>query len=184
MQKMIVPHANRFNCCMFHPKSHPQFCNFKKLSILLVFPQVEYLFLLNELYFKWEQFARFTWIQLSPRTNNWCFHYLFFLVHLHIFSHFSFPHIEIITFVISLLFSFPDINRNHHNWLQLEKKVLDHDFPTKSGILTLYFRVQFFMESINQLRDSITIELFYLQAKESVFKVSAVQIFKLEDWTS
>ncbi|XP_030829101.1 FERM domain-containing protein 4A isoform X3 [Strongylocentrotus purpuratus] len=59
---------------------------------------------------------------------------------------------------------------NHHNWLQLEKKVLDHDFPTKSGILTLYFRVQFFMESINQLRDSITIELFYLQAKESVFK--------------
>ncbi|XP_041460049.1 FERM domain-containing protein 4A-like isoform X5 [Lytechinus variegatus] len=59
---------------------------------------------------------------------------------------------------------------NHFNWLQLEKRVLDHDFPSKSGILTLYFRVQFFMESINQLRDSITIELFYLQAKESVFK--------------
>ncbi|XP_071498106.1 uncharacterized protein [Diadema antillarum] len=59
---------------------------------------------------------------------------------------------------------------NHFNWLQLDKKVLDHDLRAKSGILTLYFRVQFFTESINQLRDSITIELFYLQAKESVFK--------------
>ena len=67
-------------------------------------------------------------------------------------------------------------NRNHYNWLQMEKKVLDHDFPSKSGILTLYFRVQFFTESINQLRDSITIELFYLQAKESVFKVSFLNL--------
>ncbi|XP_072026640.1 LOW QUALITY PROTEIN: uncharacterized protein [Amphiura filiformis] len=58
----------------------------------------------------------------------------------------------------------------HYNWLQLDRKVLDHEFPRKTGTLSLYFRVQFFIESISHLRDSITIELFYLQAKAALFK--------------
>ncbi|PIK45283.1 putative FERM domain-containing protein 4A isoform X2 [Apostichopus japonicus] len=61
---------------------------------------------------------------------------------------------------------------NHYNWLQRDKNVLDHELPRppQGEPLTLYFRVQYFSESIAKLRDSITIELFYLQAKESVFK--------------
>lgn len=61
---------------------------------------------------------------------------------------------------------------NHYNWLQRDKNVLDHELPRPppGELLTLYFRVQFFSESIAKLRDSITIELFYLQAKESVYE--------------
>jgi len=58
----------------------------------------------------------------------------------------------------------------HYNWLQHDRKVVEHEFPKRSGILVLYFKVRFFVESITILRDSVTVELFYLQAKQSVYK--------------
>jgi len=58
----------------------------------------------------------------------------------------------------------------HHHWLALDRKVLEHEFPKKSGPLVLYFAVRFFIESIAYLRDNSTVELFYLQAKQYVFK--------------
>ncbi|XP_038066838.1 FERM domain-containing protein 4A-like isoform X3 [Patiria miniata] len=71
----------------------------------------------------------------------------------------------------------------HYNWLQLDRKVLDHEFLQRTGTLILYFQVQFFCESIAHLRDSITIELFYLQAKASIYKgdieVDSETVFEL-----
>jgi hypothetical protein len=32
----------------------------------------------------------------------------------------------------------------HSHWLQLDRKVLEHDFPKKSGALVLHFAVRFF----------------------------------------
>ncbi|ESO99363.1 hypothetical protein LOTGIDRAFT_113425 [Lottia gigantea] len=58
----------------------------------------------------------------------------------------------------------------HYNWLSLEKRVLDHDFPKKSGILVLHFSIRFYIETIGLLRDTPTIELFYLNARQAVFK--------------
>ncbi|XP_045166561.2 FERM domain-containing protein 4A-like isoform X3 [Mercenaria mercenaria] len=59
----------------------------------------------------------------------------------------------------------------HYNWLHQEKKVLEHDLPRKQGSnLVISFLVRFYMESITQLRDTSTVELFYLNAKQSVFK--------------
>ncbi|XP_065845186.1 FERM domain-containing protein 4A-like [Oscarella lobularis] len=57
------------------------------------------------------------------------------------------------------------------NWLQNEKPVLDQDIPPV-GMLKLYFTVKHFVERVDLLRDPITVELFYLQAKQSVFKGS------------
>lgn len=59
---------------------------------------------------------------------------------------------------------------NHRNWLQLDKKVLDHDLPKKNNLLVLYFRVKFYLESIALTKDKTAAELFYLQAKLSVFQ--------------
>ncbi|XP_013384701.1 FERM domain-containing protein 4A isoform X7 [Lingula anatina] len=61
---------------------------------------------------------------------------------------------------------------NHFTWLQLDRKVLEHDFPKKqsTGTLILYFSVRFYIESIAYLRDKVTVELFYLQAKQAIFK--------------
>ncbi|GFV10743.1 FERM domain-containing protein 4A [Trichonephila clavipes] len=68
-----------------------------------------------------------------------------------------------------------------HSWLQLDKRVLEHDFPKKStsqgSTLILYFRIKYFVESITQLRDSATIEAFYLQTKSLIAKETG----KLED---
>ncbi|GIY15415.1 hypothetical protein CDAR_8672 [Caerostris darwini] len=62
----------------------------------------------------------------------------------------------------------------HHSWLQLDKRVLEHDFPKKytsqGATLVLYFRIKYFVESITQLRDSATIEAFYLQTKSLINK--------------
>ncbi|XP_064606112.1 LOW QUALITY PROTEIN: FERM domain-containing protein 4B-like [Liolophura sinensis] len=62
------------------------------------------------------------------------------------------------------------IDTGHYNWLDLDKRVLEHEFPSKVGLLTLYFAVRFYVESINQLRDSSTIEAFYLNARHLVYK--------------
>ncbi|CAH2312927.1 FERM domain-containing 4B isoform X2 [Pelobates cultripes] len=68
-------------------------------------------------------------------------------------------------------------------WLQLDQRVLDHDFPSKSGPLTLYFVVRFYIESITFLKENITVELFFLNAKACVFKgqiaVDSETVFKL-----
>ena len=60
---------------------------------------------------------------------------------------------------------------NHRNWLQLDKKVLDHDLTkTKNNLLVLFFRVKFYLESIALTKDKTAVELFYQQAKLAVFQ--------------
>ncbi|KAL4226375.1 FERM domain-containing protein 4B [Mactra antiquata] len=60
-----------------------------------------------------------------------------------------------------------------YNWLQSDKKLLNHDLPRKQGSnLIIAFLVRFYVESITQLRDTSTVELFYLNAKQSVLKIS------------
>ncbi|XP_018108207.1 FERM domain-containing protein 4A isoform X2 [Xenopus laevis] len=58
----------------------------------------------------------------------------------------------------------------HLNWLQLDRRVLEHDFPKKSGPIVLYFCVRFYIESISYLKDNATIELFFLNAKSCIYK--------------
>ncbi|XP_029658567.1 uncharacterized protein LOC115232686 isoform X2 [Octopus sinensis] len=54
-------------------------------------------------------------------------------------------------------------------WLHLDKKVLDHDFSRRS-LLLLYLGIKFYVESIAHLRDKPAIELFYLNAKQAIYK--------------
>lgn len=60
----------------------------------------------------------------------------------------------------------------HYSWLHLEKRVLEHELPKKSHHepVVFYFLVKYFVESITLLRDTTTVEAFYLQAKSLVFK--------------
>ncbi|XP_029843527.3 FERM domain-containing protein 4A isoform X2 [Ixodes scapularis] len=62
----------------------------------------------------------------------------------------------------------------HYHWLQLDKRVLEHDLPKKSsqGVLVLYFLVKYYVESISLLKDSATVEAFYLQCKSLIAKGS------------
>ncbi|CAN7989550.1 unnamed protein product [Ixodes hexagonus] len=62
----------------------------------------------------------------------------------------------------------------HYHWLQLDKRVLEHDLPKKSsqGVLVLYFLVKYYVESISLLKDSATVEAFYLQCKSLIAKAS------------
>ncbi|KAI4878233.1 hypothetical protein NFI96_016272 [Prochilodus magdalenae] len=55
------------------------------------------------------------------------------------------------------------------NWLQLNRRVLEHDFAKKAGPLELKFQVRFYIESITFLKDTTTVELFYRNAKSSVY---------------
>ena len=48
--------------------------------------------------------------------------------------------------------------------------MLDHDLPKKSSLLVLFFRVKFYLESIALTKDKTAVELFYMQAKLSVFQ--------------
>ncbi|KAI0231688.1 FERM domain-containing protein 4B [Lamellibrachia satsuma] len=65
--------------------------------------------------------------------------------------------------------SFKD-DTGHHHWLQQDRRVLEHDFPRKNGPLVLYFAVRFFIETIAYLRDNPTIELFFLQSKQAIYR--------------
>ncbi|XP_072419155.1 FERM domain-containing protein 4A isoform X3 [Chiloscyllium punctatum] len=71
----------------------------------------------------------------------------------------------------------------HFSWLQLDRRVLEHDFPKKSGPVVLYFCVKFYIESIAYLKDNATIELFFLNAKSCIYKelieVDTEAIFEL-----
>ncbi|XP_078728408.1 uncharacterized protein LOC144944268 isoform X3 [Lampetra fluviatilis] len=59
----------------------------------------------------------------------------------------------------------------HHNWLHMDRRVLDHDFPKQPpGPLLLSFAVRFYIEDIAFLKDSTTVELFYLNAQALVHK--------------
>ncbi|XP_076330825.1 uncharacterized protein LOC143236454 isoform X3 [Tachypleus tridentatus] len=61
---------------------------------------------------------------------------------------------------------------DHYSWLSLDRRVFEHEFPKRSslGPIILYFLVKYFVESITLLRDTSTVETFYLQAKSLVFK--------------
>lgn len=58
----------------------------------------------------------------------------------------------------------------HYTWLQLDRKVLDHDLPRKPATLAVHFLVKFFIESMAHLVENKTIELFYLQARSLIFR--------------
>ncbi|MEE6502516.1 hypothetical protein FKM82_004541 [Ascaphus truei] len=78
--------------------------------------------------------------------------------------------------------SFVD-DTGQYTWLQLDLRVLDHDLPKKSGPVTLYFVVRFYIESISFLKENTTVELFFLNAKACVFKgqieVDSGTVFRL-----
>eukprot|EP00062_Callorhinchus_milii_P010423 gi/632955299/ref/XP_007893399.1/ PREDICTED: FERM domain-containing protein 4B isoform X1 [Callorhinchus milii] len=69
------------------------------------------------------------------------------------------------------------------NWLQLDRRVLDHDLPKKAGPVTLFFSVKFYIESISFLKDITTVELFFLNTKSAISKgdieVSSETVFEL-----
>ncbi|XP_055016836.1 FERM domain-containing protein 4B [Boleophthalmus pectinirostris] len=69
------------------------------------------------------------------------------------------------------------------NWLQLDRKVLDHAFSKTSGNLELKFLVRFYIERITYLKENNTVELFFLNAKSLVYnetiEVESENVFKL-----
>ncbi|XP_058855771.1 FERM domain-containing protein 4B-like isoform X1 [Acipenser ruthenus] len=73
------------------------------------------------------------------------------------------------------------------SWLQLDRKVLEHDFSKKPGPVVLNFLVRFYIESISFLKDNTTVELFFLNAKASIYKedieVESETVFKLAAYT-
>ncbi|MBN3321165.1 FRM4A protein, partial [Atractosteus spatula] len=76
--------------------------------------------------------------------------------------------------------------RGHFSWLQLDRRVLEHEFPKKSGPVVLYFCVRFYIESISYLKDNATIELFFLNAKSCIYKelieVDSEVVFELASY--
>uniref|UniRef100_A0A8C5H1P7 FERM domain-containing protein n=1 Tax=Gouania willdenowi TaxID=441366 RepID=A0A8C5H1P7_GOUWI len=74
----------------------------------------------------------------------------------------------------------------HFSWLQLDRRVLEHEFPKKSGPIVLYFCVRFYIESISYLKDNATIELFFLNAKSIIYKelieVDSEVVFELASY--
>uniref|UniRef100_A0A8C4NG24 FERM domain containing 4A n=1 Tax=Eptatretus burgeri TaxID=7764 RepID=A0A8C4NG24_EPTBU len=54
------------------------------------------------------------------------------------------------------------------NWLHLDKRVLEHDLPKTPTLLLLHFAVHFHIESVAFLKDSTTVELFYLNARARI----------------
>ncbi|KAJ0069719.1 hypothetical protein NL108_012353 [Boleophthalmus pectinirostris] len=74
----------------------------------------------------------------------------------------------------------------HFSWLQLDRRVLEHEFPKKSGPIVLYFCVRFYIESISYLKDNATIELFFLNAKNIIYKelieVESEVVFELASY--
>ncbi|XP_016146486.1 FERM domain-containing protein 4B-like [Sinocyclocheilus grahami] len=82
--------------------------------------------------------------------------------------------------------SFMD-EKGQKNWLQLDRRVLDHDFSKKTGPLELKFQVRFYIESVAYLKDATTVELFFRNAKISVYneniEVESEIVFKLAAYT-
>ncbi|XP_034028800.1 FERM domain-containing protein 4B [Thalassophryne amazonica] len=78
--------------------------------------------------------------------------------------------------------SFVDDN-GQCKWLQMDRRVLEHNFSKKHGPIALNFLVRFYVENITQLKDIITVELFFLNAKSAVYsgviEVESDNVFKL-----
>ncbi|KAJ8245464.1 hypothetical protein GJAV_G00271030 [Gymnothorax javanicus] len=74
----------------------------------------------------------------------------------------------------------------HFSWLQLDRRVLEHEFPKRSGPVVLFFCVRFYIESISYLKDNATIELFFLNAKSCIYKelieVDSEVVFELASY--
>ncbi|XP_058499176.1 FERM domain-containing protein 4B isoform X2 [Solea solea] len=74
-------------------------------------------------------------------------------------------------------------DNGQRKWLQMDRRVLDHDFSKKSTPIALVFLVRFYVENITQLKDIITVELFFLNAKAAVYngiiEVESENVFKL-----
>ena len=72
-----------------------------------------------------------------------------------------------------------------YSWLNLDKRVLEHEYAKKHAHekLILHFLVKYFVDSISQLNDRTSVELFYLQAKalvaNEVIQVDADTFFRL-----
>ncbi|XP_008318724.1 FERM domain-containing protein 4B isoform X3 [Cynoglossus semilaevis] len=70
-----------------------------------------------------------------------------------------------------------------NNWLQLDRKVLDHDISKTSGPLEIKFLVRFYIEKITYLKENTTVGLFFLNAKYLVFnetiEVESENVFRL-----
>ncbi|XP_043080801.1 FERM domain-containing protein 4B isoform X3 [Puntigrus tetrazona] len=68
-------------------------------------------------------------------------------------------------------------------WLQLDRRVLEHDFSKKSGPVALQFLVRFYIESISLLKEHTTVELFFLNAKSAIYngdiELESELVFKL-----
>ncbi|XP_035016237.1 FERM domain-containing protein 4B isoform X3 [Hippoglossus stenolepis] len=78
--------------------------------------------------------------------------------------------------------AFSDDN-GQRKWLQMDRRVHEHDFSKKPGPITLNFLVRFYVENITLLKDIITVELFFLNAKSAVYngiiEVESENVFKL-----
>ncbi|XP_035501284.1 FERM domain-containing protein 4B isoform X2 [Scophthalmus maximus] len=74
-------------------------------------------------------------------------------------------------------------DNGQRKWLQMDRRVLEHDFSKKPGSIALNFLVRFYVESITQLKDIITVELFFLNAKSAVcsgiIEVESENVFRL-----
>uniref|UniRef100_A0A7N6BGN5 FERM domain-containing protein n=1 Tax=Anabas testudineus TaxID=64144 RepID=A0A7N6BGN5_ANATE len=74
-------------------------------------------------------------------------------------------------------------DNGQRKWLQMDRRVLEHDFSKKSGPIALSFLVRFYVDNITQLKDIITVELFFLNAKSAVYngviEVESENVFKL-----
>ncbi|XP_072553260.1 FERM domain-containing protein 4B isoform X2 [Salminus brasiliensis] len=79
-------------------------------------------------------------------------------------------------------FTFTD-ETGHCKWLQLDRRVLEHDFSKKSGPIALNFLVRFYIENISLLKEHTTVELFFLNAKAAIYngdiEVESELVFKL-----
>lgn len=59
---------------------------------------------------------------------------------------------------------------SHQTWLRLDRKVLDHDLPRYQDPFLLVFCVRFFVPNVLILKETSTIELFFLQARILIFR--------------
>lgn len=59
---------------------------------------------------------------------------------------------------------------SNQNWLRLDRRVLDHELPRFQDPFLLMFCVRFFVPNILILKETTTVELFFLQARILVFK--------------
>ncbi|XP_058258880.1 FERM domain-containing protein 4B isoform X1 [Hemibagrus wyckioides] len=78
--------------------------------------------------------------------------------------------------------SYTDTN-GQTSWLQLNRRVLEHNFSKKTGPLELKFHVRFYIETVGLLKDPSTVKLFYWNAKSSVYngaiELESEDVFKL-----